>query len=41
MCVSNTTDSQNNFATIKDIQLIIMAFLFKPSKDILADFSYV
>ena len=32
MCVSNPTDSQNNFATIKDIQLIITAFYSCPQK---------
>lgn len=26
MCVNNPTDSQNNFATIKDPERIIMAF---------------
>lgn len=32
MCVSNPSDSQNNFATIKDIQLMIMAFYSCPQK---------
>lgn len=32
MCVSNPIDSQNNFATIKDIQLITMAFYSCPRK---------
>lgn len=32
MCVNNPTDSENNFATIKDIQMILLASYSHPQK---------